>query len=315
MAENNTRAPSSKAEDHPTGTREEQEELARHSHIHTLNKQQKIETLTTIDLFDLPALLRHRPDEPGSFKEIYHQHQAEVHTAILNRRFLPEWQFIAPDGAEWDPLAPIPDAYRERIEMTAYHEGVPIKVREMGAAVQDYDLVWPGFGQERDRLERYNDVVGGGLIFLAFLQHMEHTVSNMEREIMRAWRIRFSKSDVTRTPWILPWAERNLHRALLVLWSMNLIKSTQGKEIWPVEYEMNWHRKLRQLTGDEGKLIVQLSEAIALWHLGRPDADISTEAPTKITPAGWMYRQWFLISAGAPFGDLRRFFENKNGEP
>lgn len=308
MAENHASAPGSKTEDTPTRTREELDELARQSYLHALDRQHKIETLITMDVFDMLALLRYRPDEAGSFKEIYHQHQEDIHTAILNRRFLPEWRFIAPDGATWDPLAPIPNAYRKRIVMIVYHEQMTPRDQEK----QKYDLVWSGFGREGDILGRYEDVVGGGLTFLTFLQYMEDTVSSMERKIMTAWRERFSKTDAIKNTWILPWAERNLHRTLLVLWSMNLPKNAKD-ELVPQELDCPGKR-LRQLTVDEGKLIIQLSEATAIWHLGRPDADIATEAPTKITQAGWMYRQWFLVSSDNPFGNLETFFENKNKE-
>lgn len=295
----------------PAKTKEEQNELAQHCRLSALGKDLKIEILTVIDLFDLPALLRYFPGLPGSFKEVYLQHKTEIHKAILNQRFLEEWRFIAPDGAEWDPLAPIPHAYHMRIQMVILREKPPAQIGKDRGMDQIYDL-WAGPSQKRSKLDRFKTVVASASTFLTFLQNVETQVSVTEREIMKAWRARFQKTDVMKKTWILPWAERYLHRTLLVLWKVNFPDHMKEGDFSSAEYTSKWNGKLGRLTSDERNLLVQLSEAMAIWHRGQPEANIAPEAPTTLTPAGWMYRQTFLVSSDPPFGDLETYFGDKN---
>ncbi|PGH15313.1 hypothetical protein AJ79_02478 [Helicocarpus griseus UAMH5409] len=308
----------------PSGThnalsspRELQERETTNCRLSGLPADIKIQILKCSDILSIRNLLQYLPLSTGSFAQLYHERKRAVLNAMVKERFSWEWSIIA-GGDPYVALEPLKEEYFIQIGFVVYARfSEQSFYTEVWMRGEGKKVVRPGFkGPKATRdlqIEKYKAAKSNVWALLKLLEDVQDEIRDKEAILLAEWTEFFGADG--KQCWIVPWARKNLYRALLILWKLHLPDtaipprvpnppSTDDRII--AESNPQSEAARSRLTEDEWSILMDFMEATAAQAIQK----VEIIKPKNLTPAGkevWLvFLEGLRIAQAMIFDSLKK---------
>ncbi|OJD19678.1 hypothetical protein AJ78_00410 [Emergomyces pasteurianus Ep9510] len=270
--------------------RELQEEVAANCRLSRLPADIKIHILVFTNISTIRALLQYLPLSTTSFRRLFDERKRAILAAIVKEKLSWEWSMIA--GSDpYVPLGPLKSKYFNQIALVVCALFDEKRFEKMKRGTDDGWLRAAYKHPETIQLLRmqiYKTAKSNAFDLLRLLEEVQDEVKARAEVTMSQLKRTFG--DAGRESWIVPWAKRNIYRALLIEWKLKLPDISLPEEIIGAlntdegnQQSNSESQAVRsRLADEEWTILILLMETRASYRSRKVD----TVKPTKLSPAG-----------------------------
>ncbi|OAX85049.1 hypothetical protein ACJ72_00579 [Emergomyces africanus] len=294
--------------------RELQDEAAANCSLSRLPADIKIHILVLSNIPTIRTLLQYLPLSATSFQRLFDERKRAILAAIVKEKLSWEWLLIA--GSDpYVPLAPLKPKYFNQIALVVCALFNEKRFENMKQGINDG---WLRNGYEYPetiqllRTQMYKTVKSNAFDLLRLLEEVQDEVRAREEAAMSQLERKFW--DTGRESWVVPWAKRNIYRALLIEWKLQPPDISMPTKIIGAPNSINDNQQRNvasqvrsRLADEEWTIIMLLMEARASYLT----QTAGTVKPTKLSLGGEEAWEHFLSQVEKAQAELIRSLGRK----